>query len=119
MLNVQGGCTNAMLHADSNAPTPTRSMSDQFDVRYVAKLARLDLSDAEIAKFQGQLGSVLAHVEQLGKVDVSAVRATAHANPVENVFRADEPGESFSPDVALSNAPRAAAGLFVVPKVIE
>ena len=94
-------------------------MSDQFDVRYVAKLARLDLSEAEIAKFQSQLGSVLAHVEQLGKVDVSGVEATAHANPVTNVFRADETREGFTPEVALSNAPRSANGLFVVPKVIE
>jgi len=94
-------------------------MSDQFDVRYVAQLARLDLTDAEIAKFQSQLGSVLAHVEQLKKVDVSGVEATAHANAVENVFRADEPRDWPHPEAALKNAPRAANGLFVVAKVLE
>ncbi len=94
-------------------------MSDQFNVRYVAQLARLDLSDAEIAKFQSQLGQVLAHVEQLGKVDVSAVEATAHANAVENVFRADEPRDWPDPASALKNAPRSAGGLFVVAKVLE
>ena len=94
-------------------------MSDQFDVRYVAQLARLDLSDAEIAKFQDQLGHVLDHVEQLKKVDVSNVDPTAHANAVHNVFRADASRPWFSSEVALQNAPRPANGLFIVPKVIE
>ena len=94
-------------------------MSDQFDVRYIAQLARLDLSDAEIAKFQSQLGQVLSHVEKLKQVDVSGVEPTAHANQVMNVFRADEPRDWFTPEVALANAPRSANGLFIVPKVIE
>jgi aspartyl-tRNA(Asn)/glutamyl-tRNA(Gln) amidotransferase subunit C len=94
-------------------------MSDQFDVRYVAQLARLDLSDSEISRFQNQLGQVLSHVEQLKKVDVSAVEPTAHANAVENVFRADGSRPWFTPETALNNAPRQANGLFIVPKVIE
>ena len=94
-------------------------MSDPFDVRYVAQLARLDLTEAEIAKFQSQLGQVLSHVEKLGQVDVSGVEPTAHANQVVNVFRADEPRDWFTSQDALSNAPRSANGLFVVPKVIE
>jgi aspartyl-tRNA(Asn)/glutamyl-tRNA(Gln) amidotransferase subunit C len=94
-------------------------MSDPFDVRYVAKLARLDLSEEEIAKFQSQLGQVLSHVEQLSKVDVAAVQATAHANAVSNVFRIDEPRASLPTEDVLRNAPRSANGLIVVPKVIE
>ena len=94
-------------------------MSDQFDVRYVAQLARLDLSDAEISRFQNQLGQVLSHVEQLKKVDVSAVEPTAHANAIENVFRDDVSRPWFTPETALKNAPRSANGLFIVPKVIE
>ena len=94
-------------------------MSDQFDVRYVAQLARLDLTDAEITKFQSQLGGVLAHVEKLRQVDVSGVEPTAHANEVVNVFRADTERACFTPADALSNAPRQANGLFGVPKVIE
>jgi aspartyl-tRNA(Asn)/glutamyl-tRNA(Gln) amidotransferase subunit C len=96
-----------------------RPMSDQFDVRYVAQLARLDLAEEEITKFQAQLGQVLSHVEQLSKLDVSAVEPTAHANAVHNVFRVDQAREWFTPEVALSNAPRSANGLFIVPKVIE
>ena len=91
--------------------------ASNFDVRYVAQLARLDLSEAEIATFQTQL--VLEHVEALEKVDVSAVDPTAHASAVFNVFRADEPRASLSPQAALSNAPRQANDLFVVTKVVE
>jgi aspartyl-tRNA(Asn)/glutamyl-tRNA(Gln) amidotransferase subunit C len=93
-------------------------MSDQFDVRYVAQLSRLDLSDAEIAKFQDQLGQVLAHVEKLRQVDLTGVEPTAHANQVVNAFRTDEPRDWFTAGDALANAPRSANGLFVVPKVI-
>ena len=94
-------------------------MSDQFNVRYTAQLARLDLTDAEIEKFQSQLGQVLSHVEQLRKVDVADVAATAHANAVTNVFRKDESRPFYSQADALQNAPRSANGLIVVPKVLE
>lgn len=94
-------------------------MSDQFDVRYIAQLARLELSAAEIAKFQSQLGQVLSHVEELNQIDVTGVGPTAHANHVVNVFRPDEPRDWFTSADALANAPRSANGLFIVPKVIE
>jgi aspartyl-tRNA(Asn)/glutamyl-tRNA(Gln) amidotransferase subunit C len=94
-------------------------MSDQFDVRYVAQLARLDLSEEEIAKFQSQLGQVLTYVEHLKEIDVAGVEPTAHAQQVTNVFRADEPRPGLDQTAALANAPRAANGLIVVPKVLE
>lgn len=90
-----------------------------LDVRYVARLARLDLSDEEVEKYQSQLSDVLTFVEALRQVDVSAVEPTAHASPVFNVFRADEPQPSFPVAEALANAPRQANGLFVVTKVVE
>ena len=94
-------------------------MSAAFDVRYTAQLARLNLTEEEIAKFQTQLSQVLAYVEKLEKVDVSGVEPTAHANAVFNVFREDVPRDCFTADDALSNAPRSANQLFIVPKVIE
>jgi len=94
-------------------------MSADFDVRYTAQLARLNLSEAEIAKFQAQLRQVLEYVEKLKTVDVSGIEPTAHAFPVQNVFRDDESRPSFSPQEALANAPRSVNGLFIVPKVIE
>lgn len=94
-------------------------MSADFNVRYTAQLARLNLSDAEVETFQGQLAQVLTYVEKLKEVDVSGVEPTAHANAVHNVFREDASRPWFTPEVALSNAPRQANGLFIVPKVIE
>lgn len=91
----------------------------ELDVRYVAQLARIELSDEEVATFQGQLSQVLEYVQALQKVDVSGVDPTAHANPVYNVFRADEPRDAFTTEEALANAPRKANGLFIVPKVVE
>lgn len=93
--------------------------SPELDVRYVANLARIDLSEEEISRFQSQLGRVLEYVEQLNQVDVSGVEPTAHANPVYNVFRPDEPGKSLPKDLALKNAPHSANGLVMVTKVVE
>ena len=94
-------------------------MSAEIDVRYAAQLARLHLTDEEITKFQAQLTQVLEYVEKLNAVDVSGVEATAHTNPVFNVFRKDEPRQWFEPEEALANAPRQANQLFIVTKVIE
>jgi len=94
-------------------------MSAQFDVRYTAQLARLNLSEAEIAKFQTQISQILAYVEKLEQVDVTGVEPTAHANAIFNVFREDTPRDWFTAGDALANAPRMANQLFIVPKVIE
>ena len=92
---------------------------DELDVRYVAKLARIRLTDSEAAMFQGQLADVLAYADKLREVDVSGVEASAHASPIFNVFREDEARDWFTPEEALTTAPRQANGLFVVPKVVE
>ena len=93
--------------------------SPELDVRYVANLARIDLSEAEIEQFQSQLRRVLEYVEQLNQVDVSHVEPTAHANAVYNVFRADESRPGLVKEAALKNAPRQANGLIMVTKVVE
>jgi len=93
--------------------------SPNLDVRDVARLARIELTDQETATFQSQLGRILEYVEQLGTLDVSDVEPTAHANPVFNVLREDvvRPGLDRKP--VLANAPHAANNLIVVTKVIE
>lgn len=90
-----------------------------LDVGYVSKLARLNLSDEETKLFQKQLADVLNYAEKLRAVDVSHVEAAAHAIPIFNVFREDEPRDWFTADEALSNAPHKANQLFVVTKVVE
>jgi len=93
--------------------------SPTLDVRYVAKLARLALSDQEIDTFQQQLGQVLEHVRQLEKVDVSKVEPLAHSNEVVNVFREDVERPSLPVEKALANAPKKANDLIIVTKVVE
>jgi aspartyl-tRNA(Asn)/glutamyl-tRNA(Gln) amidotransferase subunit C len=95
------------------------AQTTELDVAYVAKLARLNLTGAETQLFQKQLGDVLKYAEKLREVDVSHVEATAHAVPIFNVFREDEPRDWFTAEEALSNAPRKANGLFIVTKVVE
>ena len=66
-------------------------MLSKEEVKHIAKLARLGLSDKEIGKFQKELSSILDYVEKLKKVDVSGVQATSHPLEVKNVVREDKP----------------------------
>lgn len=90
-----------------------------MDVSYIANLARIQLTDEETTLFQGQLDQVLEYVEQLDELDVSNVEPTAHAVPLVNVLRADEPGVSLNNDVVTDNAPAARDGQILVPKINE
>jgi aspartyl-tRNA(Asn)/glutamyl-tRNA(Gln) amidotransferase subunit C len=93
--------------------------SVQIDVAHVAKLARLNLTEEETKLFQAQLGRILEYAEKLREPDISHVESAAHAVPVFNIFREDEPQPGLTTDEALSNAPRQASGLFIVTKVVE
>ena len=90
-----------------------------LDVGYVARLARIALTEEERKLFQEQLSEVLKHADKLRAIDVSEVEATAHAIPIVNVFRDDEARDWLTPEEALSNAPQKSNGLFRVPKVVE
>jgi aspartyl-tRNA(Asn)/glutamyl-tRNA(Gln) amidotransferase subunit C len=90
-----------------------------LDVKYVAHLARLELTPKEENTFGAQLGHVLEYIEQLKTLDVSGVEPMAHPFPFENVTRPDEIRPSLSSEDALRNAPAKAGGLFVVPKIVE
>jgi aspartyl-tRNA(Asn)/glutamyl-tRNA(Gln) amidotransferase subunit C len=91
----------------------------KLDVRYVADLVRLKLTDGEIAELQPQLDHVLEYIAQLNEVNVDGIEPTAHASAVYNVFRADVPREGFTQEQATANAPHSGSGLFLVPKVVE
>jgi aspartyl-tRNA(Asn)/glutamyl-tRNA(Gln) amidotransferase subunit C len=95
------------------------SETAELDVAHVARLARLNLTEEETKLFQAQLGRVLEYAEKLRELDTSAVEETAHAIPIFNVFREDEPQDWLTAEEALSNAPRQAGGLFIVTKVVE
>ena len=91
----------------------------QFDVKYVAHLARLHLTTDEEKKLGAQLGGILSYIEKLKELDVTNVQPTAHAVPLVNVTRPDEVRPSLPHDDALRNAPAQANGLFMVPKIVE
>jgi aspartyl-tRNA(Asn)/glutamyl-tRNA(Gln) amidotransferase subunit C len=94
-------------------------MPGDFDVHYVAHLARIALTPAEEEKFGAQLSHVLGYIEKLNELDVSGIEATAHAVPMVNVARADEVRPSLTNEEALRNAPAKGGGLFLVPKIVE
>ena len=91
---------------------------ENIDVTYVAELARLQLSPAEIATFQKQLGDVLGYVSQLKEVDVEHVSLLGEVD-LKNRLRTDMIQPSLDAATALSNAPKQENNLFVVPKIIE
>jgi aspartyl-tRNA(Asn)/glutamyl-tRNA(Gln) amidotransferase subunit C len=90
-----------------------------LDVRYVADLVRLRLTDEEVAELQPQLDHVLSYIEQLNEVNVDGIEPTAHASAVYNVFRPDVARDGFTQAQATANAPHSGNGLFLVPKVVE
>ena len=90
-----------------------------LDVRYVADLVRLKLTDDEIAELQPQLHHVLSYIELLNEENVDGIEPTAHASAVYNVFRADVARDTFTQEQAIANAPHSGSGLFLVPKVVE
>jgi aspartyl-tRNA(Asn)/glutamyl-tRNA(Gln) amidotransferase subunit C len=91
-----------------------------LDVRYVADLARLELTADEAECYAAQLQAVLEYVALLREPDVEGVEPTAHAAGLVNVLRPDEAAPSLDRERVLANAPAVAAGLYVrVPPVIE
>jgi aspartyl-tRNA(Asn)/glutamyl-tRNA(Gln) amidotransferase subunit C len=90
-----------------------------FDIKYVAHLARIALTPDEGKKLAAQLGGILGYIEKLKELDVTSVEPTAHAVPMVNITRADEIQPSLPHDEALRNAPRQAGELFIVPKIVE
>jgi aspartyl-tRNA(Asn)/glutamyl-tRNA(Gln) amidotransferase subunit C len=87
------------------------------DVRYVAKLAELELEEKDIERFARQLDKVLDYVAEISSVDTEGVAPTSHVLDIKNVFRDDRPRESFTTEAALKNAPDEADGGFKVPKI--
>ena len=93
--------------------------SSELNIDHVARLARLALSPQEKSEFSQQLGDVLHHIEQLGKVNVDGVEPTAHAFPVVNVWDEDVPRPGLAVEVALKNSPRQRQNMIAVPRVVE
>lgn len=91
---------------------------ESVDVRYVAKLARIALTDDEAALYGAQLEDLLGHVASLQDLDTSDVAATAQVIPLRNVDRADEVRPSLPRADALAGAPGVQGAFFRVPRIL-
>ena len=89
------------------------------EVRHVAELAKLQLSDDEVAQYGEQLSAILAYAERLQIVDTSNVPPTPYVLPLENILREDVPAPGLTNEEALANAPDSAEGFFRVRAVFE
>lgn len=89
------------------------------DVEYVAQLAKLNFEEKEMEKLTGQLNGILEYVNQLNGIDTEGVAITAHAVPMNNVFREDIAIESMNIEKVLQNAPDRYRNCFKVPKIVE
>ncbi|HTF56693.1 MAG TPA: Asp-tRNA(Asn)/Glu-tRNA(Gln) amidotransferase subunit GatC [Planctomycetota bacterium] len=92
---------------------------DPESLRRLAHLARLRLSDAELAAYGTQVGAILEHLEELKKLDVANVPPLDHAVDLADVRRADEPRPGLSPEAALANAPATTGPFFTVPRILD
>ena len=92
---------------------------DAEQVRKVAKLARLALTEAEIKEFTSQLGAILGYVEKMNELATDEVEPLAHCLPISNVFRPDEVRDSLGTERTLANAPDSDGPFFKVPKILE
>jgi len=94
-------------------------MIEKKDVEHVARLTRLELTEAELERMREQLNSILAHLDTLRAVDTEGVEPTSHAVDVVNVMREDDVAPSFPQDAMLANAPDGSGQFFRVPRIIE
>lgn len=88
-------------------------------VKHVAHLARLDVSEEEAEMLTEQLSSIINYAEQLNELDTDGVEPTTHVLDLKNVLRKDEPKDWITQEEALKNAPDKADGQFKVPSILE
>jgi aspartyl-tRNA(Asn)/glutamyl-tRNA(Gln) amidotransferase subunit C len=89
------------------------------DLKKVARLARLELADPDLARLQPQISAILDYVAQLQQLETEGVEPLAHAVPIQNAFRDDVPAPSLPVDEALANAPHRIGNYFGVPAVFD
>jgi aspartyl-tRNA(Asn)/glutamyl-tRNA(Gln) amidotransferase subunit C len=92
---------------------------DVPQVRKVARLSRLELTEAEVEEFTGQLSAILDYVEKMNELDTDNVEPLAHCLPVSNIFRADSVKVSLGTEKTLANAPQRDGEFFKVPKILD
>jgi aspartyl-tRNA(Asn)/glutamyl-tRNA(Gln) amidotransferase subunit C len=89
------------------------------DVEHVARLARLALTEEEIERFTGQLGTILEHAADVAALELADVPPTAHPLPIVNVLRRDEARPGVDRDEVLAQAPAVEDSRFRVPRIMD
>lgn len=89
------------------------------DVKHIAKLSKLELTEQELEKYTNELSSIVDFANELSNIDVEGIKPTAHILDIKNVFRKDEVQPSYDREEILKNAPSKDAGCVSVPKVVE
>ena len=89
------------------------------DVKHIAKLSKLDLTEQVLEKYTNELSSIVDFANELSSINVEGVKPTAHILDIKNVFRKDEVQPSYNREEILKNAPSKDAGCVSVPKVVE
>ena len=92
-------------------------MISREEVEHVARLARLHFDDDELARLQPELAKIIGYVHQLSELDLSGLEPTAHAVPLKNVFRADEPVPGLTHEEAMGSGADVERGQFSVPRI--
>lgn len=90
-----------------------------IDVRYVANLARINLTDEEVTEYGAQLEDIMGYIEKLSEVDIAGIEPTSHTTTVSNRVREDLPTPSLPPAGFLQNTPDQAENQLRVPKVVD
>lgn len=88
-------------------------------VKYVANLARLNVTDAEAEALSAQMADIITFADALSEIDTTGIEPTNHAIKVENVLRKDKVKPSYDRDELLKNAPSKQAGCYTVPRIVE
>jgi aspartyl-tRNA(Asn)/glutamyl-tRNA(Gln) amidotransferase subunit C len=92
---------------------------DRETVRHIARLARLEVGDAQAEALVGELNGILGWIEQLKEIDTTGIEPMTSVVATKLALREDRVTEGGDPMVVLKNAPQATAGFFTVPKVVE
>ena len=89
------------------------------DVKYIAKLSKLKISDENLEKMTNDMSNIVEFANTLSNIDITGVKPTDHILDIKNVFRKDEAKDSVKRDDILKNAPESQGGCVSVPKVVE
>ena len=103
----------------SPIPVTEAAALSETEVLHVAKLARLELSPAELSSVTAELSAIVRYVQKLSELDTSGVEPTAHVQVAQAPLRPDEPRPSLAHADALAGAPRVAHDGFAVPGFVE